>query len=157
MKRTPTAICSTLHTLDGPAGAHADNLFLVSGVCEIVSLTGVVETILADGLTVPQLQLWDGAAPVALSTNAGVISLFPPGSFIGKIGDSGDGLGLTSSAGMAILEPAQPVLTLPFLIVPDGQLDTFIRFAFTSAGDADGQIRWRIEYIPHGRGGISAA
>jgi hypothetical protein len=155
--RQPSRIASAVHTLDGPAGAHTDDLFIVHGPCQIVALSGVVDVILADGLTVPQLVLHAGAVDAVLSTDAGVLSLLPPGSWVSKVGDVGDGLAIVSSAAHAVLEPAQDVLCRPWLAVPDAQLPTTIRLNYTSAGAAAGTILWRVEYVPLGRGGITPA
>lgn len=158
VSRSTTKIASATQTLAGAAGAHTDDLFVVHGPCHIVGISGVVTTILADGLTVPQMVLHVAAGvDFAVSTNAGVLSLLPVGSWIAKTGDIADGLAIVSGAAHQALEPAQDVLCRPWLAMPDSQLQTTIRLNYTSAAAASGVILWRVEYQPHGLGGITPA
>jgi len=129
----------------------------VAGPVEILSIYGVVTTILGANLTLPHLEVHDGAATVALTANGAAISTLVPVSWLGKVGDAADALVVQSAAAPALIEPAQAWVCRPFLVVPNSQVDTVIRFGHTSAGATSGAIRWRIAYIPHGLGGISAA
>lgn len=134
-------------TLSGGAGAHTDNIFLVPGPIEVISLSGVVGTVLAGGLTAAYFDVYDGNAPTALSINNGVISSLPVGSWIGKTGVAAGTMTISSSAGAVVTEPAADDVMQPFQVTPVPGT-TYIRFCHTSAGAASGAIRFRLRYVP---------
>jgi hypothetical protein len=145
-----------LLTLSGNAGAHEDNIFLITTPVEIVRLWGVVETALAAGLTASFWDLWDGTISIPLTLNTGVVSSLPAKSLIVKQDAAATVMTVQSAATGALVElvaglpPMQPVIP-----VPKSTAATYVRFRYTSAGVASGAIRFGVEYRSLGSGGIS--
>jgi len=145
-----------LLALSGNAGAHIDNLFLVTTPVEISRLWGVVETALAAGLTAAYLDLWDGALSVPLTLNTADISSLPAKSLVAKQDVAATALTVQSSATGAIIEPVAGVEPMaPLIIIPKSAVATYIRLRYTSAGVSSGAIRFGVEYRSLGSGGIS--
>uniref|UniRef100_A0A6M3J9U5 Uncharacterized protein n=1 Tax=viral metagenome TaxID=1070528 RepID=A0A6M3J9U5_9ZZZZ len=145
-------------TLSGGAGAHADNLFLVTAPVLVSEIYGVVTTALAAGLTGAYLDLWDGVASVPLTLNAAVLTSLPAGSWMGKQDVAATAMTVQSAAAGALVEQAAGLPPMhPFEAVPKAAVATYIRLRHTSAGTSSGVIEFRVAYHSHGSGGISAA
>ena len=145
-------------TLSGGAGAHAHNLFLVTGPIRIDELYGVVTTALAAGLTAAYFDLWDGTLSVPLTLNTAVLTSLPVGSWFGKQDVAASVMTVQTSAAGALVEQAAGLAPMhPFEIVPKTAVATYLRLRYTSAGTASGVIEIKASYRSHGSGGLSLA
>jgi len=154
-ERGPSQATKTI-TLAGGPGPVEQDLFLVTAPVEISSLSGVVETALAAGLTAAYFDVYDGTASVPLTLNTAVISSLPAGSWIGKQYEASDAMTVQSSSTAALVELSAGSDEMhPCIVVPKDGVSTYIRLCYMVDSAASGVIRVRLEYESHYPGGIS--
>jgi hypothetical protein len=145
---------TTVKTLAANAGDEDLSLFTVTGSVDIMCIYGVVTSALSAGLTASYFNLWDGAAEVEITDNAGaVISSLPVGSVISKLDIATVVANVIDATNGAVSEDATyKQLRKEFNITAKAGATTTIRFTYTAAGVASGSIQFFIEYIPRSQG-----
>jgi len=132
-------------TLDGSASF---NLFKVTGAVQINYIYGVVETALAADITGAYLNLFDGAATVEVTDNAGVnLSSLPAGSFMSKANLATSVMEFKSSATAAISEVAGNIFAQFTALQKTAGVNTYIRLTRAGLG-ASGVITWHVDWEP---------
>lgn len=141
-------------TLTANAGDEDLLLFTVTGSVDILAIYGVVTSVLSAGLTGAYFNLWDGAAEVEITDNAGaVISSLPVGSVISKLDIATVVANVIDATNGMILEDATyKQLRKEFNITAKAGATTTIRFTYSAAAVASGSIQFFIEYIPRSQG-----
>jgi hypothetical protein len=145
---------TTGKTLAANGGSENLTLFTVTGSVDILAIYGVVTTGLSAGLTIAYFNLYDGAAEVEITDNAGsVISSLPVGSIISKLDVATAVVNVVNATNGAVSEDATyKQFRKEFNVTAKAGATTTIRFTYTAAGVASGVIQFFCEYIPRSQG-----
>lgn len=138
-------------TLDANNTTKAYNLFKITGVVKIMSLTAVVTTVLSPNHTNCHYDIWDGTVSVDLSDPTGLnLNAAPVGSLIVKNADISLLLDYQSAATGFVSENAnykEP--TVDFIVGQKNSTNTYIRFVHTTNDTpSSGVLHIHLEYEP---------
>ncbi len=121
-------------TLSASGGTESINIFSLTGSVEVLKLYGEVTN--ADtlaNLTAGNFNLWDGAVPIALTKNTGVLSGVGVGSLFLKNAVAANNWAVADNATGVLTEPAAGVKAFtPFVVTQKTGVATYIRMTYTT-------------------------
>lgn len=147
-------------TLSANNTTAQENIFQITGTIEIVKIRAeIVDATTLVNCTAVSLQLYDSTVAVQLTSAGGsVISAFPVGSMLVKIGKAATAITVTSAAAGAITESTIDKKTYDqFLVTQKTGADTFVRFQYTTIdAPINAQLEWHCEWRPINGGTLVA-
>jgi hypothetical protein len=149
----PGLSISTSITLVTGNSAHYFPLFSVTGTVEIMTLYGVITTVLGSNVTAASFRTWDQTAAVPISAAAGTtLSNLPVGSLISRTSIASVALTASDSTAAKVQDPVAataPDCFMPFMVVQKtGSITTDIEFVETTNNGSLGSIQFFCGFVP---------